>query len=74
MMAGGKGKKMVKLVYCKAENPLGEIAEVEFLSLADALGFIKDNKSGLLEHSAGYSVYSVVPGGEIPETLYNFTR
>lgn len=65
---------MVKLVYCKTENPLGEIAEVEFPCLADALEFIGCNKSGLFERSAGYSVYSVVPDADVPEILYNFTR
>ncbi len=65
---------MVKLVYCKTQNPLGGTAEIAFQSLRHALKFIDSNRAGLLKNSAGYSIYTVVADGELPETLFNFTR
>ena len=65
---------MVRFMYCKTRNALGEVIEMLFPSLSDALDYIETHKDTTLKESAGYSVYSIVPAGYIPETLYNFTR
>lgn len=65
---------MVRFMYCKTRNALGEVVEMFFPSLSDALDYIEAHKADTLKDSAGYTVYSVVPAGCIPETLYNFTR
>lgn len=65
---------MVRFMYCKTGNALGEIGEILFPALEDAMEYIKAHEAGVLKDSAGYSVYSIVPAGDLPKTLYNFTR
>lgn len=65
---------MVRFVYCVTENPLGETKEIIFSALSSAMKFINDNKRTLLSCSAGYTVYSVVNDGELPDALFSFTR
>ena len=65
---------MVRLIYLTGKNVLGETKEIIFTSFESAKIWIKNNKAGILKESAGYSIYSIVPKGEIPKTLFNYTR
>lgn len=65
---------MVKLVYCVDSNALGEVKEILFQTLKDAIEWIENHVNTVLKESAGYSVYNVVPDGELPETLYNYQK